>query len=869
MVKHSVNKKYRRLLKGYANPIGLINSAPYRLFALLLFFQLFFSSVTHAFTQTMDSSALASDSSSLKFDLYNKNYAYNLQEYNATLINEAQAYLQQKGQSHITHSDFELITYLLYHALEDENIDLAKRYYGSLVQMADLSIEQSQVISYWKGRMHYEHKNYKAAITAFKQNELLYSSTAVNQSYQIKTWYCMALSYYNLHKYELAIVYFNKSLAMCKVKNDFYYKVLDKIAFSNFRLGNLTAAINCIDKHLPSTLANTNAALDLWQAKLLQLRAFFYREIATNTNDSLLILEKSLADCERSIPYLNRYLQQQYLESDQLKLNHKYNYFYYKTIEATSRLYNCTPNQDLLFKALHYAELDKNRVLSRCFNKQKAKQTLNIPSHYFTTLDSLYNALTTSKGDFYLNKHQPINNNYKKDYYSNKQQLIQAIHSTEQSFKQQYPEYASIHHALPPLDTRFIKELSHKQQIIEYVLSDEKIYIFLINNGTIHSYSCELDPDLLHLIHNFRMHTSSNNALNDNDSSFYNLATSAYALYQKIMEPLKEHMDTKPLLIIPDNELNLIPFEALLSEPYNKDAVEYSELAYLVKTYDISYANSLHLLQHQLTETNTAQNHNVLGYLPNYKELNKNTQKKYIAMRNAFGKMSDLIGARNEVKNISKKTNTVMRVNKQASEYDFINMTDKYAVIHCAMHTLIDHNNPQYSKMVFTPHADTLEDGFLHTYEINKLTLNCDLLVLSACNTGYGEINKGEGLLSLSRAFTKSGSKSILSTLWSIPDISSVHIIDEFYNGLIQNRTKSESLSHAKRHYLNEHAGITAHPFFWAGHIITGNNSALILNPVKTNRNYLLLAMSLGLFLLIYIWRKRKKTTHQTYAGSS
>ena len=70
---------------------------------------------------------------------------------------------------------------------------------------------------------------------------------------------------------------------------------------------------------------------------------------------------------------------------------------------------------------------------------------------------------------------------------------------------------------------------------------------------------------------------------------------------------------------------------------------------------------------------------------------------------------------------------------------------------------------------------------YLHTYEIYNLDLNGELALLSACSTGNGKLQKGEGVLSLARAFTYAGMPSVVMTLWDVEDISSGNIIPSFY----------------------------------------------------------------------------------------
>jgi CHAT domain-containing protein len=110
---------------------------------------------------------------------------------------------------------------------------------------------------------------------------------------------------------------------------------------------------------------------------------------------------------------------------------------------------------------------------------------------------------------------------------------------------------------------------------------------------------------------------------------------------------------------------------------------------------------------------------------------------------------------------------------------------------------------------------------------IYNLTLNADLVVLSACETGIGELKRGEGIVSLARAFAYAGAKSIITTLWSVNDKSTMHIMEEFYRQLHKGQPKDYALWKAKMEYLQKAKSETAHPFFWSAFVPVGDMRAV------------------------------------------
>jgi len=335
------------------------------------------------------------------------------------------------------------------------------------------------------------------------------------------------------------------------------------------------------------------------------------------------------------------------------------------------------------------------------------------------------------------------------------------------------------------------------------------------------------------------------------EGSLSEFKSKAYFLYQKLLElPLKNlDKSINHLTIIPPEQLSTIPWELIIQ---NKDGSDYTELNYLLKDYSISYAYSANLLfnrQNKISETK-----GVLAFAPSY----QGNTDQYQNIRSVFrDELVPLNWNEPEANAVSELFGGVVFKGQEATESAFKQQIGNHQVIHMAMHAFVDHQSAMQSKFVFTQTKDSIEDGFLHIYELFNMNIPAQMAVLSACNTGIGKIEEGEGVMSLARAFSYAGVPSTVLSHWEVDDESTSLLMKSFYQYLSDGKSKSESLRQAKLDFIAQSSINTQHPFYWASFVVIGDDT-----PFKNNKIpliYIILGVILILAITFLIFRNKRK----------
>ncbi|WP_226388720.1 CHAT domain-containing protein [Penaeicola halotolerans] len=295
----------------------------------------------------------------------------------------------------------------------------------------------------------------------------------------------------------------------------------------------------------------------------------------------------------------------------------------------------------------------------------------------------------------------------------------------------------------------------------------------------------------------------------------------AYTIYDKLLSPSLASSNPDKIVIIPAGKLAYLPFELLISE--EADSKGFKDFKYLIKDYTISYQYAISLLKPgQKTKKSTK--NEMLALSPDFDIIRSNyLSSSQDLVRGSIDKLSVLPFAKKELEKLSEVYKGDFLIGQNASEASFKSKAPTANMIHLATHSFINESNPLNSQLILG--SDTNEDGLLHTYEIFGLSLQADLVTLSACNSGFGELQRGEGVISLARGFMYAGAANVLMSLWAVPDRSTSILMESFYTNINEGLSYDEAIRAAKLSYLASSDDNTAHPYYWGAFVFVGEDT--------------------------------------------
>lgn len=359
-----------------------------------------------------------------------------------------------------------------------------------------------------------------------------------------------------------------------------------------------------------------------------------------------------------------------------------------------------------------------------------------------------------------------------------------------QKIKLHSPAYAEMVSAQPvnPSDLRSI--LDDNSAVLAYWISSNELIIWFITRSDIICREIPVNDQYLgSIIEKARMAIESDSPLNE-------LKAPLKLLYSMLIAPVESNLGHfRNLVIIPNGSLHFLPFQALVD----------SHEDYLVQNHNIIYEPSASVFMICENRKGSAGSRfmgmalsdlSIEGKagLPGTDEELRKILPLFPDNLSAFGKQG-----------------TETFVKKNAGNFNFI---------HFATHGSYNYDQPLYSYLLF-PASDE-DDGRLNVYEVFGLNLKASLVTLSACETGLGNLSRGDEIVGLSRAFLFAGSSSVIVSLWAVADYPTSILMASFYKNL-KDHNLQEALSMAQRDLIK----IYPEPIYWSPFILIGNGKVI------------------------------------------
>jgi CHAT domain-containing protein len=500
---------------------------------------------------------------------------------------------------------------------------------------------------------------------------------------------------------------------------------------------------------------------------------------------------------------------------------------------------------DLKVLAFNLSEKDKSGTLVEALTSKESLKFAGIPD----TLLQKESELKVNLSYFEKNLAESTSNSVRLNYSDKLFELNRSYEELIKKFEKEYPDYFDLKYQSKNLSVKDLQEiLGSNTAIRSYFTGDSILYIFTLTKNKLEIQQVPGTKNLNDSILWFRYGLS-----NIKPSMQETYRRIGYFLFKKLFPDIKT-LDKKitNLIIIPDGSLAIIPFECLLTQNYKGDIKDYKAYPYLINKFNISYSYSVSLFYKtfsnekfpsvEITKLNdwlalapVFDDKNDQEYLESTRmlqnELGELHTDTILKKRSLFNRnfISPLPSSEVETKTIFKifdENNLKARLllHQQANEHTIKSGDlENYKIIHFATHGFVNSEKPELSGILLAQDTTSSEDGILYSGEVYNLKLKADLVVLSACETGLGKIQKGEGIIGLTRALLYAGAKNIIVSLWQVADESTSNLMIDFYKNALENKANmsySNALRKAKLNMINN--GNYSHPFYWSPFILIG-----------------------------------------------
>lgn len=688
--------------------------------------------------------------------------------------------------------------------IQTTQYDSANYYLGKTTNSQNPKIKLSSTNAL--GHLALEQENLEAAAALFRQ-----AIAANNSLYQFRNR-LLTKSYLGLGKVLL--------------KQGKYREA--QLQYQNALENNMLSNIDSTTKPPVGGLNQVISPLDQFTA--LQRLGGSYRLLYNISQDENWLRE-ALASFQKASKAA-RYIQKTY-DNDEAKLFliQKVYPLYEQAISTAHQLYQLSGDEGFARWAFQFSEKSKAAVLSEVLNELEIKSTAPLSDSLIQEERNWKQKITQARIRLVESQDSALSGQLRQQLIDYEIGLAGTIKALEKDEK-----YYQLKYQTDSVDISVIQKdlLTHEDAMLEYFIGRDSLYIFILTQNRFMIRAIPVDEtfttaltEVRASIYGYKM------------GQAYDQSQNAFLLYQKLLQPFEAIIQSKKrLIIIPDGPLSYLPLEMLNDDP--------TAARYLIHDYTFSYAYSATLLEEAVNQQRDKDTGSILAMAPFAGDEEGNIRSNGFSM---------LFSSKEEVENIGGS----IYLEDKATKRLFLELAGKYGILHLATHASISNNDPLDSFIAFFPDQDSSSVGYrLYTHELYNLELDSvKLVVLSACEAGNGKLIKGEGIISLARAFAYAGCPNIVTTLWKALDKSTASIATGLHKYLKKGYTKDEALRQAKLDYLKakDVHPLMKTPYHWANFIFIGD-PAPIYEPYS-NLWWWGLAVIIFITLAYWLFKKR------------
>ncbi len=518
-----------------------------------------------------------------------------------------------------------------------------------------------------------------------------------------------------------------------------------------------------------------------------------------------------------------------------------------KAINLLAKLHQKNPQKGYADKAFYYSEKARARAFLDLLAEAKAKVETGVSE----SLKIKERELLRKISDVQTKLQNPsLGAEEWKILLAKLEQLEQKFSDLKREIRKNNPRYANLIYP-QPYSLKQIKKkiLGQESALIEFSLGDINSFLWIVTREKTNLFRL---PGRAEIENDVRKYLSTISKPVSLTNSFDRHKMLGIKLYQKLLGKFSHAFRGKTFLyVVPDGILHFLPLETLLSQ----EGSEKNKSEYLLTKFTFCYAPSASALC--FLKENRQKHVKRRKTLLAFGDPNFSGSSALMAVRGESAPLDTTLGERDsifsggnllsrglyeqrgfkfrrlpfsgfeisEISSLFPPDETQIFFGEAAKE-EVVKSLDlsNFKYIHFATHGMIDQERPFRSAIVLTLDNDPAEDGFLQMNEILNLNLYADLVTLSACQTGLGKLQKGEGIVGLTRAFMYSGAPSVVVSLWNINDRSTAQFMKDFYTFLHDRKLPATALRLAKINMLHSSRKLYRHPYFWAPFIIFGDS---------------------------------------------